>query len=177
MLKYLYLSILYLLVSCANPKKLHRMMDNLPEASAKECADRYPINETIETITVTDTALLHQYEMEFNYMALLIDSLLSANCDTVHIEKIKEVIKKIPCKPETKYIIKTQENTAKQQVIIDSCDKKINDLSQINTKNATELQEIKDKNAKLIVCNNWLWIIIILLLMFIFRKQIAKIVL
>jgi hypothetical protein len=153
------------------------MMDNLPEASAKECADRYPINETIETITVTDTALLHQYEMEFNYMALLIDSLLSANCDTVHIEKIKEVIKKIPCKPETKYIIKTQENTAKQQVIIDSCDKKINDLSQINTKNATELQEIKDKNAKLIVCNNWLWIIIILLLMFIFRKQIAKIVL
>jgi ATP-dependent Zn protease len=153
------------------------MMDNLPEASAKECADRYPINETIETLTVTDTALLHQYEVELNYMAQMIDSLLSANCDTVHIEKIKEVIKKIPCKPETKYIIKTQENTAKQQVIIDSCDKKINDLSQINTKNATELQEIKDKNAKLIVCNNWLWIIIILLLMFIFRKQIAKIVL
>ena len=177
MLKYLYLSVLYLLVSCANPKKLHRMMDNLPEASAKECADRYPINETIETLTVTDTALLHQYEVELNYMAQMIDSLLSANCDTVHIEKIKEVIKKIPCKPETKYIIKTQENTAKQQVIIDSCDKKINDLSQINTKNATELQEIKDKNAKLIVCNNWLWIIIILLLMFIFRKQIAKIVL
>jgi ATP-dependent Zn protease len=153
------------------------MMDNLPEASAKECSERYPINETIETITVTDTALLHQYEVELNYMAQMIDSLLSANCDTVHIEKIKEVIKKIPCKPETKYIIKTQENTAKQQVIIDGCDKKINDLSQINTKNATELQEIKDKNAKLIVCNNWLWIIIILLLMFIFRKQIAKIVL
>jgi len=172
-----YLVFLLLLVSCANPKKLHRMMDNLPESAAKECAERYPIKETIETLTVTDTALLHQYEVELNYMAQMIDSLLSANCDTVHIEKIKEVIKKIPCKPETKYIIKTQENTAKQQVIIDSCDKKINDLSQINTKNATELQEIKDKNAKLIVCNNWLWIIIILLLMFIFRKQIAKIVL
>jgi len=72
---------LFSIIGCANPKKLHKIMDKLPEATAKECAERYPINETIETVTVTDTALLHQYEIEFNYMAQLIDSLLSANCD------------------------------------------------------------------------------------------------
>jgi hypothetical protein len=146
------------------------MMDKIPVAAAKECAQRYPINETIETITVTDTSLLHQYEVEFNYMALLIDSLLSANCDTVHIDNIKEVIKKIPCKPETKVIIKTQENTAKLQVLQNDCDKKVAELSQISTKNATELQLIKGKNDKLQARNIWLWIIIILLTIFSLRN-------
>ena len=176
MFKYLYLSVLYFLISCANPKKLHRMMDNLPEASAKECAQRYPINETIETLTVTDTALLHQYEVEFNYMALLIDSLLSANCDTVHIDKIKEVIKKIPCKPETKVIIKTQESTAKLQVLKNDCDKTIKSLSQINTKIVTDLQNLELKNEKLKTRNRWMWLIIVCLTVFAFRRQIAKLI-
>ncbi len=60
-----YLIIVILLFSCSNPNKLHKMMDKLPEASAKECAQRFPIKETIETVTVADTALLHQYEIEF----------------------------------------------------------------------------------------------------------------
>jgi len=176
MIKYLYLSVLYLLVSCANPKKLHRMMDNLPEATAKECADRYPINETIETITVTDTALLHQYEVEFNYMALLIDSLLSANCDTVHIDKIKEVIKKIPCKPETKVIIKTQESTAKLEVLKNDCEKTIKSLSQINTQNVTKIHGLELTNGKLKTRNKWMWVIIICLSIFSFRRQFAKLI-
>ena len=175
MSKYLYLSVLYLLVSCANPKKLHKMMDKLPVAAAKECSERYPIKETIQTITEVDTSLLHQYEVEFNYMALLIDSLLSANCDTVHIEKIKEVIKKIPCKPETKVIIKTQESTAKLQVLQNDCDKKVAELLQINTKNATELQFLVLKNEKLKTRNIWMWLIIIALTLFSFRKQIFRI--
>jgi hypothetical protein len=174
--KYLYLSVLYLLVSCANPKKLHRMMDNLPEAAAKECAERYPIKETIETLTVTDTALLHQYEVELNYMAQMIDSLLSANCDTVHIDKIKEVIKKIPCKPETKVIIKTQESTAKLQVLKNDCDKTIKSLSQINTKIVTDLQNLELKNEKLKTRNRWMWLIIVCLTVFAFRRQIAKLI-
>jgi hypothetical protein len=165
-----YLVFLLLLTSCANPKKLHRMMDKIPVAAAKECAERYPIKETIQTITEVDTSLLHQYEVEFNYMALLIDSLLSANCDTVHIEKIKEVIKKIPCKPETKVIIKTQESTAKLQVLQNDCDKKVAELTQISTKNATELQIIKGKNDKLQTRNIWLWVIIVLLTLFSFRN-------
>jgi hypothetical protein len=171
-----YIFFLFFLASCANPNKLHKMMDKLPEATAKECADRYPIKETIETVTVTDTALLKQYEIEFNYMALLIDSLLSANCDTVHIDKIKEVIKKIPCKPETKVIIKTQESTAKLEVLKNDCDKTIKSLSQINTKIVTDIQKLELKNEKLKTRNRWMWFIIVCLTIFAFRRQIAKLI-
>ncbi len=151
-------------------------MDNLPEATAKECAQRYPINETIETITVTDTALLHQYEVEFNYMALLIDSLLSANCDTVHIDKIKEVIKKIPCKPETKVIIKTQESTAKLQALKDDCDKKDKQYVTIIQKNVTKIHGLELTNGKLKTRNKWMWVVIICLSIFSFRRQFAKLI-
>ncbi len=151
-------------------------MDKLPEATAKECADRYPIKETIETVTITDTALLHQYEVEFNYMALLIDSLLSANCDTIHIDKIKEVIKKVPCKPITKVIIKTQESTAKLEVLKNDCDKTIKSLSQINTKIVTDIQKLELKNEKLKTRNRWMWFIIVCLTIFAFRRQIAKLI-
>ncbi len=148
-------------------------MDNLPEATAKECADRFPIKETIETITVADSALLHQYEIEFNYMASLIDSLLSANCDTVHIEKIKEVIKKIPCKPETKIIIKTQENTAKSKVILDSCQKVSSLLSEKLSNCDIKVNELTTKCDKYKGQRDWLFWLIIALLIWIFRKQIA----
>jgi len=151
-------------------------MDKLPEATAKECADRYPIRETIQTITEVDTALLHQYEVEFNYMALLIDSLLSANCDTIHIDKIKEVIKKVPCKPITKVIIKTQESTAKLQVLKNDCQKTIKSLSQINTKIVTDIQKLELKNEKLKTRNRWMWFIIVCLTIFAFRRQIAKLI-
>jgi hypothetical protein len=151
-------------------------MDKLPEATAKECADRYPIRETIQTITEVDTALLHQYEVEFNYMALLIDSLLSANCDTIHIDKIKEVIKKVPCKPITKVIIKTQESTAKLQVLKNDCEKTIKSLSQINTKIVTDIQKLELKNEKLKTRNRWMWFIIVCLTIFAFRRQIAKLI-
>jgi hypothetical protein len=165
-----YLVFLLLLTSCANPKKLHRMMDKLPEAAAKECAERYPIKETIDTVKYEDTELLRAYEDEFRYMSEMIDSLLSANCDTVVIDRIKEVIRKIPDKPQIKYIIKTQENTAKLQVLQNDCDKKVAELTQISTKNATELQIIKGKNDKLQTRNIWLWLIIILLTIFSLRN-------
>lgn len=151
-------------------------MDKLPDATAKECDERYPIRETIQTITEVDTALLHQYEVEFNYMALLIDSLLSANCDTVHIDRIKEVIKKIPCKPKTKVIIKTQESTAKLEVLKNDCDKTIKSLSQINTKIVTDIQKLELKNEKLKTRNKWMWFVIVCLSIFSFRRQIAKII-
>jgi len=163
-----------LLVSCANPKKLHKIMDKLPEATAKECADRYPIKETIEEVTIADTALLLQYEAEFQYMARLIDSLLIANCDTVYIDKIKQVIKKLPCKPETKYIIKTQESTAKLQVLKTDCEKTIKSLSQINTENVTKIHNLELKNGKLKARSNWMWVVIVCLTIFAFRRQIAK---
>lgn len=175
--KYQILVIISLLaVSCNPANKLHKMMDKLPESSAKECADRFPIKETIETITVEDTALIKQYEVEFNYMAGLIDSLLSANCDTVQIEKIKEVIQKIPCKPITKYIIKTQENTAKTQVIIDSC-QKVSSILNNKLDNVNKQLIITEKKCdKYKYQRDWLFWLVIALLVWTFRKLIIKIV-
>jgi hypothetical protein len=109
-------------------------------------------------------------------MALLIDSLLSANCDTVHIDKIKEVIKKIPCKPETKVIIKTQESTAKIEVLKNDCDKTIKSLSQINTQNVTKIHVLELTNGKLKTRNKWMWVVIICLSIFSFRRQFAKLI-
>jgi hypothetical protein len=146
------------------------MMDKLPTAAAKECAQRYPIKETIDTVKYEDTELLRAYEDEFRYMSEMIDSLLSAKCDTLYIDKIKEKIRQIPCKPQIKYIIKTQESTAKLQVLQNDCDKKVAELSQINAKNVTELQIIKGKNDKLQTRNIWLWVIIVLLTLFSFRN-------
>jgi hypothetical protein len=146
------------------------MMDKLPVAAAKECSERYPIKETIDTVKYEDTELLRAYEDEFRYMSEMIDSLLSAKCDTLYIDKIKEKIQQIPCKPQIKYIIKTQENTAKLQVLQNDCDKKVAELTKISTKNATELQFIKGKNDKLQNRNIWLWVIIILLTLFSFRN-------
>jgi hypothetical protein len=168
-----YIFFLFFLASCANPNKLHKMMDKLPEATADECAYRFPIKETIETITITDTALLQQYETEFNYMAMLIDSLLSANCDTVHIDKIKEVITKIPCKPITKVIIKTQENTAKQQVIIDNCAKATKELNDKLDKQTQISKKLTAKLNKAKWQRNWLFWLVIALLFWTFRKVIA----
>ena len=149
-------------------------MDKLPIDAAKECAQRYPIKEKIDTIKYEDTELLRAYEDEFRYMSEMIDSLLSAKCDTLYIDKIKEKIRKIPCKPEIKYIIKTQESTAKLAALQAECDKKQSELVTNLTKSVTELQFIKGKNDKLKNRNIWLWLIIILLTAFSFRRQIAK---
>jgi hypothetical protein len=152
------------------------MMDKLPEASAKECSQRFPIKETIETVTVVDSAMLQQYEIEFEYMAHLIDSLLLGNCDTVKIEKIKEVISKVPCKPETKVIIKTQENTAKQQIILDSCQKLSSLLHKKLDIETQKVKELTDKNEKLSrQRDNFFWLIVLLIIS-LFRKPLFRII-
>ena len=151
-------------------------MDKLPDATAKECAQRFPIKETIDTVTVEDREIIEAYEEEFMYMSKMIDSLLNEKCDTLYIDKIKEKILKIPCKPEIKYIIKTQESTAKLAALQMNYDRKLDALSQINAKNVTELQNIERKNAKLQTRNIWLWVIIVLLTAFSFRRQIFNIV-
>lgn len=174
--KYLYLSVLYLLVSCANPKKLHRMMDNLPEATAKECADRYPIKEKTDTISVVDSVLINAYENELFLLWKQLDSVLSVGCDTVVIDRIKDVIRKIPDKPQIKYIIKTQESTAKLQVLKNDCDKTIKSLSQINTENVAKINDLELNNGKLKARNNWMWLLIVCLTAFSFRRQISKLI-
>lgn len=95
-------------------------MNKLPKAAAKECAERYPVKESIDSIIIIDSAMLKNYESEFMIMASLIDSLLSAKCDTVTKIKIKELIKTLPAKVQTKVITRTIENTAQVQVLRDS---------------------------------------------------------
>lgn len=175
-MKQIFIVLLTFLVSCNTPNKLHKMMDKLPEASAKECSQRFPIKETIETVTVVDSAMLQQYEIEFEYMAHLIDSLLLENCDTVKIEKIKEVISKVPCKPETKVIIKTQENTAKQQIILDSCQKLSSLLHKKLDIETQKVKELTDKNEKLSrQRDNFFWLIVLLIIS-LFRKPLLRII-
>lgn len=171
MLKYLY--IIVFMVSCANPKKLHRMMDNLPEATAKECANRFPIKETIDTIEVTDKELIAAYEREYADMYAMIDSLINTKCDTVYRDKIIRIIKNIPGKPQIKHIIKTQENTAKSKVILDSCQKVSSLLQKKLDKEIENVAKLSNKCDKYKGQRDWLFWLIIALLIWIFRKQIA----
>jgi hypothetical protein len=168
--------ICFLLVSCANPKKLHRMMDDLPEASAKECSERYPIKEKTDTVSVVDSVLINAYENELFLLWKQLDSVLSVGCDTVVIDRIKQVIRKIPDKPQIKYIIKTQESTAKLQVLKNDCDKTIKSLSQINSQSLTKIHELELNNGKLKARNNWMWLLIVCLTAFSFRRQISKLI-
>ena len=104
----------------------------------------------------------------------MIDNLLTESCDTVVREKIIQVIKNIPCKPQTKIITKTQESTAKLQVLKNDCDKTIKSLSQINTENVTKIHKLELKNGKLRGRIIWMWFLIVGLFIFSFRSQIAK---
>lgn len=165
---------LMLASACSTPAKLNKLMNKLPEAAAKECSQRFPIKETIDTITIEDTALLHQYEQEFNYIYSILDSVLSKNCDTVRIENIKEIIKKIPAKPETKVIVKTVENTAKQQVIIDSCQKLTSSLTLQLNRNNEEIKALTENVNKYKKQRNKSYWWIFLLLLLLFRKPLIN---
>jgi hypothetical protein len=150
------------------------MMDKIPVAAAKECAERYPIKEKTDTVSVVDSTLINAYENELFLLWKQLDSVLSAGCDTQYITRIKEIIKTKPAKPETKYIIKTQESTAKLEVVKNDCDKTIKSLSEANTQNVTKLHESELKVEKLKRRNIWMWVIIIALTLFSFRKQIFR---
>jgi hypothetical protein len=167
---------LFSIIGCANSKKLHKMMDKLPEATAKECSDRFPIKETTDTLYTVDSNLLKAYEDEYTRLNSSIDSLLNEGCDTMYITKIKEVIKTLPAKTNTKVVVKTKENTAKLEVLKNDCNKTITSLSQINTQNVTKIHELEIKNGKLSTRIGWLWLIIICLTIFSFRRQILKLI-
>lgn len=164
------------LVSCSTPKRLNKLMDKLPEETAIQCDKRFPIKETTDTLMVADTALLKAYEQEYLRVILMLNDLMNKGCDTVVIEKINEVVKTIPSKPQTKVIVKTQESTAKLQVVKDSCDKLVKEFVTINQNNATTIDNLTKTNNKLNKQNNWLWLIVILLTLWIFRKQILSLI-
>lgn len=169
-----YILILCLFASCATPKKLDRLMNKLPEAAAKECAKRYPVKESIDSIIVVDSAALKNYENELFLLWKQLDSVLSIGCDTITKVKINEIIKTLPTKTETKVITRTVENTAKYEVLKNDCDKTIKSLSEANTQNVMKLHQLELKIEKLKRRNIWLWLIIIALTVFSFRKQLIR---
>ena len=139
----------YVLYGCATPNKLNKVMNKLPEAAAKECAVRFPIKETIDTVTVIDSSMLQAYEMEFVYLYHIVDSLLGNQVDA---ETKKEIVtifqeKKVPV-VKYKYITKVQENTARCQVILGSCNKMSSIFNKKLDKEQEKVKALTDKAEK-----------------------------
>ncbi len=72
-----------------------------------------------------------------------------------------------------KYIIKTQENTAKSQVILDSCQKMSSLLHKKLDKEIDNVSKLTAKCDKVKGQRNWLIWLVIALLFWTFRKVIA----
>jgi len=64
------------LFGCTTQRKASKYLDRNPIFAAKECAVRFPIKETIDTITIQDNELLEAYEKEFTYLYSILDSVL-----------------------------------------------------------------------------------------------------
>jgi len=170
------------LFSCVTEKKARKFLDKKPEFAAKECARRFPVKETTDTVTVIDSSMLQAYEMEFVYLYHLLDSVLGKQVNDSIKKEIVTVFqeKKVPV-IKYKYITKTVENTAKSQVLLDSCSKITNQyLSNIDkikkdkedcSKKTIEAMEKAEKYKSQ---RNKLYWWLLLLLLIIFRRPIIK---
>lgn len=171
-----YILIIGLFASCMTAKKADKFLDKHPEFAAKQCAERYPIIERIDTIEVDNKELLRAYEEEYGSMYALIDSLINAKCDTVYRDKIINVIKKIPGKPEIKYIVKTQESTARLDTLRFWYVRQKSILIKENEDCKADLQKLKDKVNNKNKWILWLWIVVVLLSVYALRRQIFKLI-
>jgi hypothetical protein len=151
-------------------------MNKLPKAAAKECAARFPIKETTDTVIVVDSATLQAYEMEFVYLYSMLDSLLGHQVSDSVKREIVTIFQenKVPV-IKYKYITRTVENTAKIQVVKDSLTAQINDLNDNYLKITDEYLKEKEKAEKYKKQRNINFWWIVLLVVFIFRKPILKI--
>jgi hypothetical protein len=149
-------------------------MNKLPEASAKECSQRFPIKESTDTLLVIDTNLLRAYEDEYNRLNLVIADLVNKGCDTIYRDKIKEIIKQLPSKTETKYIVKTQESTAKLQVIKDSCNALIEECVRETVKKDSELLKAQYRLSQVKDTRDLLWLVVVVMGIIILRKPLTK---
>lgn len=176
-MRYILIVGLFSILACNTPKKLNKIMNKLPEASAKECAVRFPIKETIDTVTVLDTTLIKAYEMEFGYLYSIVDSLLG---EQVHDSVKREIVtifqeKKVPV-IKYKYITKVKESTAKSQVILDSCQKLTIQLQAKLEKQAKQIEDLQAKADRYKESRNLLYWWIAFLLLIVFRKPIALLI-
>jgi uroporphyrinogen-III decarboxylase len=167
--------ILVTLFSCTTPKKLNRVMDKLPEAAAKECSVRFPIKESVDTVIVIDSSFNKAKEMEFSYLYYTIDSLLGKQ---VHDSIKKEIVtvfqeKKVPI-IKYKYITRIQESTAKQQVILDSCNKMSSLLNKKLDSITQKLSVTTEKSNKYKSQRDQLYWWLLLVIAILFRKPILR---
>lgn len=172
------------LFACNTPKKLSRIMNKLPKETAKECAVRFPIKETIDTITIIDSAMLQAYEMEFVYLYSMLDSLLGEQVDDQTKKEIVTIFqeKKVPV-IKYKYITKVQESSAKCQVKIDSLldildgrESYIEGLTAEKEHFGKKYADAKQDAEKYKRQRNGLYWWILLLLLALFRKPIALLI-
>ena len=170
------------LFGCTTQRKTSRYLDRNPIFAAKECAVRFPIKETIDTITIQDNELLEAYEKEFTYLYSILDSVLGQQVSDSIKEKIVTVFqeRKVPV-IEYRYITKTVENTAKYQVLLDSCKGSTDKLSSVikdKEKLLSQAMSIAAKQGQLADKykeqrnRNYWWIL--LLLIALFRKPIWR---
>lgn len=164
-----------LFASCMTAKKADKFLDKNPEFAAKQCAERFPILETTDTLTVYDTTLIKAYEMEFGYLYHIIDSLLGKQIPDSTKKQIITIFqdKKVPV-IKYKYITRIQESTAKTQVVRDSCQKMSAKLSAKLDIATKDLAVATEKASKYKSEKNRLWWILIILLLYIFRKPIIR---
>ena len=169
--------VIAILSSCMTAKKADKFLDKNPEFSAKQCAERFPIKETIDTLTVYDTTLIKAYEMEYGYLYHIIDSLLGKQVSDSTKKEIVTIFqdKKVPV-VKYKYITKVQESSAKVQVIRDSCQKmstkmsaKLDSISKQLTATQEKCQKYKGQR------DNYLWILILFAIA-LFRRPLARVI-
>jgi hypothetical protein len=166
-----------LFASCMTAKKADKFLDKNPEFAAKQCAERFPILETTDTLTVYDTTLIKAYEMEFGYLYHIIDSLLGKQIPDSTKKQIITIFqdKKVPV-IKYKYITRVQESTAKTQVVRDSCQKMSAKLSAKLDKEMDKVSKLTDKCHKYKnQRNNLLWLVILLSL-WILRKPVLSLI-
>lgn len=173
-----------LFAACVTPKKLNRIMNKLPKETAKQCAVRFPIKETIDTVTIIDSAMLQAYEMEFVYLYSMLDSLLGNQVDDQTKKEIVTIFqeKKVPV-IKYKYITKVQESSAKCQVKIDSLldildgrDSYIEGLTAEKEHFGEKYIKAKEDSDRYKKQRNSLYWWILLLLLALFRKPIALLI-
>ncbi|CAB4140423.1 hypothetical protein UFOVP402_30 [uncultured Caudovirales phage] len=170
--------------SCSPQKRISKLLDKHPGIALVECEDRAIIETGRDTVIVQDTQLLSAYEAEFAYLNTILDSLLSAGCDTVTIEKIRQIKTQLPQRPcPEKIVTVTKESTAKLEVLRLQCATLEKDLrSQIVTarsqiaKCEKQLDDTIEHNYKLRKQRNtYLWLLL-LLLGWTFRKPLLKLI-